>query len=90
VILVAVKGQFGTGGSITLTSSHNLGSHPAMGVIGARTPYAITATFPSENPGDGLSGEQFTITVPGQTGDIVISPVNIFSLDGEGGYPPTM
>lgn len=65
-----------------------------MGVVAGTTwtPHAIEATFPSSNPGDGLAGETFTITVHPTEGDAVeILGVKVFGLPlADPGWPPTM
>ena len=92
VALVSDEGKFGTSGTISLTSNHNPGYPGEMTVVANSVwlEHAIAAQFPSANPGDGLAGEQFTITVhPNDGDDIVISPVIVTGPPGSG-WPPTM
>lgn len=91
VTLISPLGTFGTSpGSIDLISNHAPNSPMSMGIVAgnAWTPFAIVATFPITNTGDGALDEEFTIVVHASGTEIEIEHVFISGPTGSG-WPPT-
>ena len=93
VMLVSPLGAFGTKAAnprIDLISNKRPGAPGSMKVAGgaAWTPYAIVATLPAANPGNGAADEEFTIVVHCAGGQQRIEHVFVTGPKGSG-WPPT-
>ncbi len=93
VMLVSPVGVFGTKPAtprIDLVSNKRPNTPGQMKVAGgaAWTPYAIVATFPGSNPGNGAKDEEFTIVVHCGGSQQRIEHIFVTGPAGSG-WPPT-